>query len=140
MTRLYRAMKESAEGLVEVEDSARALGVRPGVDVPARNADEIVRPGEGGLSVSPDDPLNLPAFRRPPDFQGVGKDELWTLTASELGPDLAYRPDPASARHGFIEPPRPMTLAEFRQALARTQKRWQRSRPESRARSKSDAS
>ena len=48
------------------------LGVRPGIDVPALYPLDIVQPGQGGLSVSPDDPLNLPYFRRPPEWQGAG--------------------------------------------------------------------
>jgi hypothetical protein len=35
------------------------LGVRPGIDVPAAKPADMVQPGEGGLSVSPDDPTNL---------------------------------------------------------------------------------
>jgi hypothetical protein len=131
-------MKESADGLVQIGDGARELGVRAGVDVPARSADDFVRPGQGGLSVSPDDPMNLPSFRRPPEFQGVGKGEVWTLTTLDLGLDLSYRPDPASPRHGFIEPVRPMQLSEYRQALALTRAHWRKERLESEARSEPD--
>ncbi len=139
MPRLFRAMKEGAEGLPEEGESARALGIRPGIDVLAGKPEEVVRPGQGGLSVSPDDPLNLPAFRRPPEYQGVGKDPVWTITAAELGPDLSYRPDPASAGHGFIEPARPMTLGDYRRALTRTRSLWRRATLEIVQRSDSDA-
>ncbi len=85
MTRLFRAMKETAEGLAEIGDDARTLVVRPGTDVPVGKLEDIVQPGQGGLSVSPDDPRNLPAFRRPPEFQGVGKDPVWAIAEAELG-------------------------------------------------------
>ena len=129
MPRLFRAMKEGVGGQPEEGESARALGIRPGIDVPVGKPEELLRPSQGGLSVSPDDPLNLPSFRRPPEYQGVGKDPVWTITAAELGSDLAYRPDPTSARQGFIEPARPMTLADYQRALARTRGHWRKATP-----------
>lgn len=68
--------------------------------------------------MSPDDPRNLPYFRRPPRLQGVGKDPVWSLSETELGPDLCYRPDPTQPGHGFVEPARPMPLDEYQRALA----------------------
>jgi len=59
MTQLFRAMKENDTGSCEVGESARASGVRPGVDVPAVGPNDLVLPGQGGLSVSPDDPLKI---------------------------------------------------------------------------------
>ena len=48
----------------------RTLGVRPGLDTPAIQAYQLVVPGEGGMSVSPHDPRNLPEdTSRPPLFQ-----------------------------------------------------------------------
>lgn len=81
------------------------------------------------MSVSPDDPLNLPYFRRPPEFQGTGKDPVWSLTNSDVGPDLEYRNDPNNADHGFIEPARPMTLESFQLALTQLQTRWRKMNP-----------
>jgi hypothetical protein len=81
------------------------------------------------MSVSPDDPLNLPYFRRPPGFQGTGRDPVWALAEGDLGPDLRYRPDPARPGHGFVEPARPMTLREYQQALARTRPLWRKVTP-----------
>jgi hypothetical protein len=132
MPRLFRAMKENAQGYPEIGASARTLGVRPGFDVPAHNPSDLVQPGQGGLSVSPDNPMNLPYHRRPPDFQGVGKDPAWVITSADLGPNLSYRPDPAQPGHGFVEPVRPMTFHEYQDALAQTQGRWRKvgSRPD----------
>jgi hypothetical protein len=126
MIQLFRAMKDTSAGLPDTGASARTLGARPGIDVPARNPGDLVQPGEGGVSVSPDDLLNLPAFRRPPEHQGTGKDPLWAITDADLGPDLTYRADPVNPAHGFIEPARPMTLAEYQHALEQTKDRWQK--------------
>lgn len=126
MTQLYRAMREVQEEKPEVAPTSRALGARPGIDVPAVAADDLIRPGEGGASVSPDDPLNLPSFRRPPEFKGTGRDPVWSLSLADLGPDLTYRPDPTNPGHGFLEPARPMTFAEYQRALAQTCDLWRK--------------
>ena len=125
MTRLFRGMKKGSRGRPEIGPGARTLGVRPGIDVVASSPGDPVRPGQGGLSVSPDSPMNLPSHRRPPEYQGVGRDPVWSIDTSELGPDLSYRPDPDKEGHGFVEPARVMTLDEYRGALGRTQDRWQ---------------
>jgi hypothetical protein len=124
MTELFRGMKEGASGMPEIGESSRSLGVRPGIDVPATNPGDLVRSGQGGMSVSPDDPQSLPYFRRPPALGGTSRDPVWRITEAELGTDLLYRPDPARAGHGFVEPSRSMTLAEYQRALAQTQRFW----------------
>jgi hypothetical protein len=48
------------------------------------------------------------------------------MTDADLGPDLQYRPEAARAGHGFVEPSRSMTLAEYQRALAQTQQCWQK--------------
>ena len=123
---LFRSMKECVTGSPVVGENARTLGVRPGNDVPATAQDDIVLPGSGGLSVAPDDPMNLPSHRRPPEFQGVGKDPVWMVSSEELGPDLAYRPDPDRPGHGFVEPTGPATLVAFQRALAKTREAWRK--------------
>ena len=129
MARLFRCMRPAADGYPEVGPSNRTLGVRPGIDVPAVNAGDTVHPGTGGVSVSPDDPMNLPSFRRPPAYGGTAKDPVWVIDEIDLGPDRVYRPDPARATHGFLEPARPMSLTEYEQAVDRTRDRWQRFDP-----------
>lgn len=78
------------------------------------------------MSVSPDDPLRLPAHRLPPSFGGTGKDPVWGIGEFALGEDLAYRPDPADATHGFVEPARIMSFDEYQQALHATRESWRR--------------
>jgi hypothetical protein len=87
---------------------------------------QLIQPGHGGLSVSPDDPMHLPYFRRPPEFHGTGKDPLWKIETSMLGPDLVYRPDPADPTHGFIEPRRAMTFDDYQSAIAATCTSWRK--------------
>jgi hypothetical protein len=126
MTELFRGMKENAQGLPQIGESSRSLGVRPRIDVQAIDPGDLVQPGQGGMSVSPDDPQSLPYFRRPLALGGTGKDPVWRITDAQLGPDLRYRPDPASPGHGFVEASRSMTLSEYQRALAQTQRLWQR--------------
>jgi RHS repeat-associated protein len=118
--KLFRGMKETAEGLPEVGDTARTLGVRPGLDIPVEGG--IVKPGTGGMSVAPDTPMNLPSHRRPPGFGGTGKDPVWQIGEADLGPNLRFRPD--SPTHGVIEPAVEMSMDVFRKALSDLQGIW----------------
>lgn len=124
---LFRSMKESFDGLPEIGPSTRTLGVRPGIDVSARDPDDVVRPGQDGMSVSPDDPGYLPYFRRPPEFGGTGKDPIWSVRENDLGSELRFRPDPANpGTHGFIEPSFPTTLKNYQDALAKSRVHWKK--------------
>jgi hypothetical protein len=126
MVRLYRAMQEDSCGFPMLGASARSLGVRPGRDVSANLPGELVQAQTGGLSVSPDDPTNLPYYRRPPRWQGTGKDDVWEIESSQLGPELVYRANPNSPARGFIEPAQTMTLDEYQKALGATQRLWKK--------------
>ena len=121
MPRLFRAMKESNGRQSATRQGARTLGFRLRIDVPALSDSDLVQPGQGGMSVGPDDPLHLPPYRRPPAFGGTGADPVWFLDDADLGPLLCYRPDPKHPGHGFVEPAYPMTGDEYQQALAATQ-------------------
>jgi RHS repeat-associated protein len=120
---LYRSM--SSEGEVpKVAASARGLGARPGTDIPL-DSGGIVHPNTGGMSVSPHSPHNLPEFRRPPEFNGTGKDPVWSMESNDLPDGLQYRPDPAKpATHGFIEPAHPMAVDQYQSLIAQTQGQW----------------
>jgi hypothetical protein len=110
-------------GRPEAGASARTLGVRPESDIPV-DASQLVRPGSGGMSVTPDDVMDLPPFRRPPSLGGTGKDPAWAFPEEALGPDLVYRPDPEMNSHGFVEPARVMLFEDFQAALAATADQW----------------
>jgi hypothetical protein len=126
MPKLYRSMKDDGSGKPEVSPTARRLGVRPGGgDVAAVLPSDLVNPGQGGMSVSPDTPLNLAVFRRPAQFQGTGKDPVWEIdSAALLLFDLSYRVDPKNPKHGHIEPTVPMALDDYQRRLAATQSKW----------------
>src|SRR4051794_36892495 len=100
--KIYRSMKAAADGLPEVGASARTLGIRPGVDVPAKTPTDSTGPGDGGMSVAPDDPMHLARIRRPAAFGGTGIDPVWYIEVDDLGPGLGVRPD--SPTHAVVEP------------------------------------
>ena len=124
MPLLFRAMREGVSGKPQVGPSARTLGVRPGIDILEDTGGRVV-PNTGGMSVSPESPMHLPAYRRPPVFGGTGRDPVWSISDSALGPDLQYRLDHAKPEsHGFIEPARPMTFDQYQHTLEATQNSW----------------
>jgi hypothetical protein len=124
--RLFRSMKEDSEGRPSVGPSGRMLGVRPGnsptPDVLAVQATDLVLPNQGGMSVTPHDPMHLLKHRRPPSLGGTGQDPVWYIEIDELGPELQFRQD--SPTHGVVEPVQPMTLQEYQDALASTRAPW----------------
>lgn len=123
---LFRGMQVAQDGYPSLGPTARTLGVRAEIDI-AVDAAGVVMPEHGGMSVTPGDPGQLPRHRRPPEFDGTGKDPLWTVAVRALGPQLRYRPDPLTpTRHGFIEPAAAMPFAEFQAALAATRGDWRR--------------
>jgi hypothetical protein len=85
----------------------------------------MVEPGTGGMSVSPNDPMNLPSFRRPVEFGGTGKDPVWCMGSCDLPSGLQYRADPLNTGgHGFIEPAYPMPFEDYQNLLWETQASW----------------
>ena len=118
-------MKAAADGLPDVGDTFGKLGVRPtrpgaGGDVPAANPSDLVRPGEGGMSVAADSPNNLPAHMRPPK----ARHPVWEIDDADLGAGLVAAA--AGPPHYHIEPDREMTLAELQSLFAATRSRWAR--------------
>jgi hypothetical protein len=126
MPLIFRSMIEKADGLPELGRSARKLGVRTGdhttPDILAVNPGDIVLPGDGGLSVAPDDPMFLPRHRRAAILGATGVDPVWALDVSDLPAELALVRD--SATHALIEALNAMTLAEYEAALAQTRVKW----------------
>lgn len=124
--RVYRSMKAASDCQPELGESARTLGLREG-EV-AVDASGNVEPTSGGLSVAPDDPMNLPAHRRPPSWGGEGPtDEVWELDLAELESSLVYVPDPAHRlSHGTIEAASSMPSDDYAAAIAATRALWHR--------------
>lgn len=127
-TLLYRSM-ERQDDRPRVGRDARSLGVREEYDI---EVDEggMVEPGVGGMSVSPEDILNLPSHRRPSEWGGTGKDPVWRISREHLGVDLEYRADPIDPTHGFIEPARTMEFNRYEEAIHATRESWVESIPQ----------
>ena len=74
------------------------------------------------MSVTPDDPWELPNHRRPEAFGGSGPDPVWSIDGDELPPTLDYVQERRD--HGLIAPATAMQLAAFREVLAGTRTSW----------------
>jgi len=98
MTQLFRGMREDASGLPQIGESSRSLGVRAGFDVPASDLDNIVQRGQGGMSVSPDDALNLPYFRRRARWHQQGSRMANLGSGPRAQSVLSCRPGPTGSR------------------------------------------
>ena len=118
-------MKAAADGKPEVGDTFAKLGVRPARlgakgDVKAANPTDLVRPGEGGMSVGVDSPDNLLPHIRPPK----NKHPIWEIDDAELGKGLIATA--AGPPHYVVEPADEMTMDELQALLASTRDRWVR--------------
>lgn len=118
---LYRGMREDAEGLPWCGSSARTLGVRVPDDI-APDPDGRVRPGTGGMSVAPGDPLHLRPHRRPRAYGGTGADPVFFIQADSIGPALTVRCDRRD--HALVEPGDVVELAFYILALHQTRPMW----------------
>jgi hypothetical protein len=139
----YRGMAEQNDK-PKMGRSARLLGVRPTIDInieqmPIGCLDEqgyllseshrklhgylvavAVRDNKGmSVSLSIE---GLPAFRKPSQFGGNGKDPLWQIDDSMITGDLQAVQD--SPTHVSIMPRVTMSLEKYEAALANTQKYW----------------
>jgi RHS repeat-associated protein len=92
-----------------------------------RDADGMVHPGGGGMSIAPETPNNLPSHRRQPDFGGSGRDPVWSINPDDLPEGLQYTRD--APGHGVIEPSRTMTYEKFQSLLESTNGSWSRVDP-----------
>ncbi len=63
MTKRFRPMKPD-RSVPQLKRSLSGLGVRPGVDI-VPDEDDEVRPGTGGMSVTPEDVELMPRDLRP---------------------------------------------------------------------------
>ena len=146
MAKLYYRGMAGQDGKPKIGRSARLLGVRPVIDInieqmPIGFLDEhgyllpesqrklhgdcvaVAIRDTKGMSVS----LSiegLPAFRKPTEFGGNGKDPLWKIDDSIITGDLQAVQD--SSTHVSIMPRVTMSLEKYEAALASTQKYWER--------------
>lgn len=120
-TLLYRAMDIGADGRPRVHPDH--LGVRVNIDIEP-DGQSRVRPGTGGMSVTPNDPSDLPRPHRPPELGGTGKRPVWHIAEPQLPSDLVYRPDPRKRTHGFVEPRDLMEFSKYEAAVISTGPAW----------------
>jgi RHS repeat-associated protein len=125
--RIYRGMRTEGD-LPVTGPTARTLGARPGTDV-RPDADGLVHPGGGGISIAPETATNLPSHRRPPEFGGTGRDPVWSIDPDDLPEGLSYRRDSPTSGHGVIEPSRTMTYDEYQSLIESTAGSWTRVDP-----------
>jgi hypothetical protein len=116
--KLYRAMARTGDGPSCGDND---LGVRVPEDVePDENGD--VHPRGGGMSVTPDDPTDLPRHRRPRALGGTSKKPVWVMESAALPATLDYLRN--TTTHGLVEPAATMRIVAFRGALASTRDSW----------------
>jgi hypothetical protein len=133
--RLFRIMSPAEDGARKVGRSARELGIRLGIDINA-DAENMVSPDSGGISVSPDSMWNLPVQRRPRSMGrgSTGRDNgdvVYSIEDGDLpATGLRWRPDPRNPKvHGTVEPVARVALTEYEAALARTRGNWKKRWP-----------
>ena len=126
MTILFRAMKADSDGLPLCDRTHRTLGAIPGAprngDLPV-TADGKVRPGTGGMSVTRDDPKELPKHCKPKWLRGDGRDPLFRIFSDEIPDTLALRPD--HDYHVLVEPAQVCRFEEYEKNLHGTRHRWE---------------
>lgn len=115
---LYRAMALSEDGQPVVGPGD--LGVRPNDLQPDEQG--LAQPLQGGMSVTPDDPMLMPIFRRPPSLYGTSKRPVWEMPDSEVTKPLALRFD--SPTHGLVEPWTSVPFEEYLDDLESTRPSW----------------
>lgn len=83
--------------------------------------------GKNGVSTAPEDPENLPSFRRPAEFGGTGSDPVWSLDPDKLPEGLVGIRDGTS--HVSIAPARTMPFDEYQGLIASTKGLWEKVDP-----------
>ena len=123
---LFRGMRATPDGLPELGESAKMLGVRPNTDIDV--IDDAVAPGTGGMSVNTSIEA-VPSFRKPPDLGGTGKDmSVFTISSRAFDSRLMVVED--GATHCTIQPTDKMSYETYNQLLKETRLRWVVVRPQ----------
>lgn len=118
---LFRSM-EVGEGAPTL--GSDDLGVRIKTDITPDNAGQVY-PNAGGMSVAPDDPINLHRLHRPPSLGGSGTKPVWAIQRSTLPDTLVCRPDTKGpTKHAVIEPAMIMEFDVYVAAIEGTAPNW----------------
>ena len=99
---VFRKMEAEGEHPVLGRTNYR-LGVRINAgDLSDITIDDLgqVNYGFEGMSVTPDDPMRLQPYRRPPEWGGNARRPypIWCISLGDLGNDLAYQADERTPR------------------------------------------
>ncbi|MGH7436528.1 MAG: hypothetical protein ACRENE_12715 [Polyangiaceae bacterium] len=122
---LYRTFVTDEKDRPKIGIEDFMLGARVPIDIKP-DRDGMVRPGIGGMSVTPNDPSGLPPHLRPISLAG-GQSTLpvFVIGASDLGPSLRFqRAKRHPERHGYVEPAMAMKLEAYQNALGSTVSEW----------------
>ena len=117
---LYRAM-DAVGGAPRIHPSHLGVRVGPGRDIEADYRGDV-RPGTGGMSVVPDDPMDIHRHFRPRSLGGRGKWPVWLISSARITSPLVARQDRPT--HWLIEPSTSMALPAYEAALAATAPHW----------------
>lgn len=119
----FRSMAEDDGAPAFGEDD---LGIRIGIDIKISAAGNVAATS-GGMSIAPDDPMNLVRVHRPRSLGGTGSKPAWAILRSAIGGELVCRPDPRKpAQHAAMEPEHEMPFTDYLSALEATGPNWNR--------------
>jgi hypothetical protein len=123
---LFRGMRAAPDGLPEIGDTAKTLGVRPNTDLAV--VDGIVEPQTGGMSANTSVDA-VPSFRKPPALGGSGKDlSVFTIRSNDFDSRLVVVQD--SADHATVQPAGNMDYDTYNILLRESRPRWAVVKPE----------
>lgn len=123
MTKYFRTMKKSEDGLPVVGRGFLELGVR--IEGSTRDiqpgTDGSVEPETGGMSVSWE-PRRLPKALRPKSLDGESAHPVFGVSEAALPGTLVVRQ--TKRAHALVEPATHQTLQQYEAALASTRPSW----------------
>jgi hypothetical protein len=115
-------MQTDPDRLPKTGDSARVLGVRPhrhrSVDTSG-----LVAPMTGGMSITADDPMNLPPHRRSARYNEAGCDPVFEIHGDSFGGSLSLRHDGRPSQY-LVEPHAFCLFEDYQMALHATRPFW----------------
>ena len=130
---IFRVMRKDEDGLPAVEQSARGLGVRAGIDVDVDGQGNVIANNKG-MSVAPSwrdiSILRIPKRLRDKVPGARGSNSTFCFRAGSgafhAGPFAAgLKLTVDSNTHGCVAPTETMPLVQFERNLAATQSDWQ---------------
>jgi hypothetical protein len=131
---IYRAMRESDDGMPMLGTTAETLGIRRDKDIIPDPAGMVSRPSfqparANGLSCAPTI-QDLPGFVLPRTWGGRNpRTVIWRIDAADLGPDLIGVEDSDLSRpmrHLSIGPAQMMSFDDYVRLIENTRSKWKK--------------